>query len=390
LGHVIALKAGTNYESLVLDRICRPLKLDSTRITLTPELKARLAGEEGNRSPVFYPQGGLFSTPNDLLKYVSAQLGLTRSSLTPATERSREVRVQSGIRTHNTGAWFVVSDPQQRQFVIHSGDAGGYSAFVGFDVKRRRGAVILSYGDGDNAVGLWTLLLENEWNTSKRPRQRTISSKARDSFVGQYQRTAAVDAPSKLGIGIRLEGNKIVAQATGPRAWPIRELLPAIEGELLPESETRLFGRLSGVPLIFSRDAQRKIAGVTVQFGGEDFYYGKISDHPPKAPEPPKQPVAVKLDTKLLDACAGHYEFAKNGMKLTLRREGDKLVSQAWIEDDTDGEVDVYPESETKFFDKHGNEWTFVKNDKHEVTAVILHGANFPDWEGKKLRGVSK
>lgn len=43
LGHVIALKAGTDYESLVVDRICRPLGMDSTRIRLTPELKARFA-----------------------------------------------------------------------------------------------------------------------------------------------------------------------------------------------------------------------------------------------------------------------------------------------------------------------------------------------------------
>ena len=43
LGHVIALKAGTDYESLVVDRICRPLGMDSTRIHLTPELKARFA-----------------------------------------------------------------------------------------------------------------------------------------------------------------------------------------------------------------------------------------------------------------------------------------------------------------------------------------------------------
>ena len=43
LGQAIALKAGTNYESLVVDRICRPLKMDSTRITLTPELKSRFA-----------------------------------------------------------------------------------------------------------------------------------------------------------------------------------------------------------------------------------------------------------------------------------------------------------------------------------------------------------
>src|SRR5207247_4789477 len=43
LGHILALKTGTNYEALVVERICRPLKMNSTRITLTPELQARLA-----------------------------------------------------------------------------------------------------------------------------------------------------------------------------------------------------------------------------------------------------------------------------------------------------------------------------------------------------------
>ena len=45
LGHVIALKAGASYESLVVDRICRPLQMDSTRVTLTPGLKSRLITE---------------------------------------------------------------------------------------------------------------------------------------------------------------------------------------------------------------------------------------------------------------------------------------------------------------------------------------------------------
>jgi serine-type D-Ala-D-Ala carboxypeptidase/endopeptidase len=43
LGHVIALKAGASYESLVVERICRPLQMDSTSISLTPELKSRFA-----------------------------------------------------------------------------------------------------------------------------------------------------------------------------------------------------------------------------------------------------------------------------------------------------------------------------------------------------------
>ena len=43
LGYVLALRAGMTYEALVESRICKPLEMNSTRITLTPEMKARLA-----------------------------------------------------------------------------------------------------------------------------------------------------------------------------------------------------------------------------------------------------------------------------------------------------------------------------------------------------------
>jgi len=76
LGHVIALRAGTNFESLVVDRICHPLHMDSTCITLRPELKARLAmGHDDSGKPslpwklqAYSPAGNLHSTANDLLK----------------------------------------------------------------------------------------------------------------------------------------------------------------------------------------------------------------------------------------------------------------------------------------------------------------------------------
>lgn len=398
LGHVVALKAGTSYESLVMDRICRPLEMKSTRCLLTPELKARFtpghsqfgdAGWNENRSSVFFPQGGLRSTANDLLKFMSAYLGLTWTSLTPLLDRTHEVHVQSGIPTQNLGSWLVQTDPQGRRFAFHAGDTAGYSAFVGFDEGRHRGVVVLcSTSDPDDVDGICALLLENEWQSDQRPKETKISSSICGSFVGQYQRSPhSAAAP---GIGIRREGNRIFAQTTGPRSLPIRALLPPIEGELLPESETRLFGRLSGRPITFSRDTRDKAAGLTVQFGSETFSYEKISDQPPKVPEPPKRPVAIKLDTKFLDACVGHYEFPTNaafstGMKLTIRRQGGQLVSQAWAGNDTGGAVSVYPQSETNFFDNFGNQWTFMKNDKGEVTAVILHSAAFSDYEGKKL-----
>lgn len=386
LGHVIALKAGTNYESLVLDRICRPLRMDDTAITLTPELKPRLAGPEDNRAPIFFAQGGLRSTANDLLKYVSAMAGLTGTPLTSLIEKTREVQVQSEAPTQNLGSWFIVSDPQGRRFVLHDGDAGGCNAYVAFDESRRRGVVVLSFpADAEGGSSLGAALLESQWQQAERPVSIRVSRQVYGAYAGQYRRSGGASAPSLPGIGIRLEGNRIIAQATGPRSWPVRALLPGIEGELLPQSETRLFGRLSGIPITFSRDTLNKVSGLTVQLGSDHFYYEKISAQPPEAPEPPKQHVAIHLETKLMDACVGRYEFSTNGMKLTLQREGEKLISQAWIEDETDGPVEVYPESETEFFDNFGNRWSFVKNDRREVTALILHGANFPGWQGMKM-----
>jgi acetyl esterase/lipase len=109
---------------------------------------------------------------------------------------------------------------------------------------------------------------------------------------------------------------------------------------------------------------------------------------------PAKSHVAIKLDTKLLDAIVGHYEFAPNtvlptGMKLTIWREGDQLVSQGWGENVLQGAFHIYPESETNFFLKVSDaQFTFIKDDKGEVTAVIHHSfqAGVPDCEGKKLK----
>jgi pimeloyl-ACP methyl ester carboxylesterase len=116
---------------------------------------------------------------------------------------------------------------------------------------------------------------------------------------------------------------------------------------------------------------------------------------PRKAPESPKPyaakpPVAIKLDTKLLDACVGQYRFVPDieygtVMTLTIRRQGEQLVGQARGEN-FEEPINIYPESETDFFDKSGWQFTFIKNDQGEVTAAIRHVKEWPDWEGKKLK----
>jgi serine-type D-Ala-D-Ala carboxypeptidase/endopeptidase len=161
LAHVISLKAGKDYESLVVDRICHPLHMNSTGITLTPELRARLAvghDKSGKPEPVwdigaYAGAGALRSTANDLLKYVAANTGLFKSTLTPLMEKTQIIRHKNspGLATGdvhgNTAmAWmdFSIYQPPGMELLMHAGGISGYSAFIGFDKKQRRGVVVLA------------------------------------------------------------------------------------------------------------------------------------------------------------------------------------------------------------------------------------------------------
>ena len=155
LGHVMELKSGTNFESLVVNRICRPLRLDSTCITLAPELRARAAvghDESGRRVSdyklqVMAPAGSLHSTVNDLLKYLSANLGLTSNSLSPLMEKMQVIRHRGGFPESGTTAmpWMDegVYNPPGTELLGHGGGTFGSRSFIAFDKKKRRGVVVL-------------------------------------------------------------------------------------------------------------------------------------------------------------------------------------------------------------------------------------------------------
>ena len=74
---------------------------------------------------------------------------------------------------------------------------------------------------------------------------------------------------------------------------------------------------------------------------------------------------------------------------MTVWREGE-LLRPDWGSDAAQGAVNLYPESETKFFvELNSAELTFKKNDNGEVTGVVHHEAGFPDCEGKKRENLA-
>jgi len=159
LGHAITRAAKTDYESLIVNRICRPLGMNCTSITLTEDLRSRLAighGESGEQSPswqfkVYEGAGALRSTANDLLKYVGANLGKGPGDLSRLMEKTHAI-CHSGPSTHGDTAmpWYDRDQSVQTgmQLLGHAGGTGGYHTFIGFDKEHGRGVVVLSNQQG--------------------------------------------------------------------------------------------------------------------------------------------------------------------------------------------------------------------------------------------------
>jgi hypothetical protein len=98
-------------------------------------------------------------------------------------------------------------------------------------------------------------------------------------------------------------------------------------------------------------------------------------------PTPPKEHKPIVLDPKIYDAYIGQYQLAPNFL-LTISKEQDKLYAQATGQ----ARLELFAESETEFFIKEVDaQITFVKNQKGQVTHLILH-QNRQNLEAKKIQ----
>jgi CubicO group peptidase (beta-lactamase class C family) len=151
--------------------------MNNTRVRPTAEMRQRLAmGHDESGGPsrpfhldVYEPAGAVHSTANDLLKYAAAQAGLTRSRLTLQIQESHIVRHRdtrglsaNGLYSGRAGMCWMDRDavqPPGMELLAHAGGAGSYHAWVGFDLRERRGVVVLTTANDARVEPIgWTIL----------------------------------------------------------------------------------------------------------------------------------------------------------------------------------------------------------------------------------------
>lgn len=265
LGHVLALRAGVDYEKLVQTRILEPLKMTSTGITLTPEMRSRMAHGHGETLqpvpnwdiPTLAGAGALRSTVNDLLKFLAANIGLTETPLAPAMKSMLVVRKPTGVANLEIALGWHVLSKEGEQIVWHNGGTGGYHSFMGFDPKTKSGVVVLS-NSGNNIDDIGYHLIDSRYPLTKLSPPKVhqevkVDPKLFDAYVGHYEVAPGVIAE------VKRQDNSLFVQLTGQ---------PQLQ--LVPESETGFFLREVDAQISFVEEADGKVSRLVIHQGGRD------------------------------------------------------------------------------------------------------------------------
>jgi CubicO group peptidase (beta-lactamase class C family) len=192
LATAITIKAQKDsIEKFIIDNICDSLNMPDTRITLNKDQVERQArgyifnnsqwhqaAMEKNTWPAFNGAGALRSTINDMMEYLSYNLGLTNSGLNPLLQilhaRRRPVNVTGSVTGWQGLAWEMhhLGGNQKAPWVIwKDGGTPGFSSYIAFytdtATDHKAGVVVLtnSGNAGSNVQSLSNSILELLNNT---------------------------------------------------------------------------------------------------------------------------------------------------------------------------------------------------------------------------------
>lgn len=178
LGTLLARAADTDYETLLKKRVLKPLKMKHSWLKVNDKNRKILAYGHNAGQQVsnwhlasMAGAGAIKATTADMVRYISAQMGLKKSRLSKAMKLTQEE-----YKGYEMGlGWMFEGD----EIVHHGGATGGYRAFSAFKRDGSKGVVLLTNSDeGIQRLGLHVLNPEIELNPVKVKIDRLIASTA--------------------------------------------------------------------------------------------------------------------------------------------------------------------------------------------------------------------
>jgi CubicO group peptidase (beta-lactamase class C family) len=370
LGAIVEKASGKSYEQLVEEEIFQKLGMSHSRYGHAEELvPLRAAGYsrdgDGFRHANYlsmtqpYAAGSLMSTVDDLALWDRALTGETLLTKASLERMFTSAKLASG-RQIRYGYGIGVSELEGRRALEHGGGIFGFVCYVMRVPEERLFVAILANTDSPSKDPQ-SLALRIAAKALGKPLEErkalALDEKTLDEYVGVYRFD---DDASRT---ISREGAKLFAQRSGGEK---QEILAMARDD---------FAYLEGnARLRFRRDAQGQITGADFLPRGGPDASGTRTDEPL-----PSQRQAIQLDPAVYDGYAGEYEL-RPGFTITVTREGNQIFAQATRQP----KLEIFPESETRFFLKEVDAQVEFVREGGKVTGIVLHQG------GRDMRGTRK
>ena len=274
LGHALALQAETTYETLVSERILRPLSMDSSGINFTDSMSERLATPYAVRNGALSKDenwdiaslagaGAIRSTTDDMLKYLSANIGLLDSPLRSAMKLAQESREEMSDGSDKIGLGWIVSKKGNDFYHWHNGGTGGYRAFIGMSIENKRGVVVLTNSTSSiDDIGFHLLNPNYSLNEPELQKERIEINLPEDQLqklVGSYRLTR------NFTIKFTVENGRLYGQGTDQPRF-----------EVFAESPTQFFWKDVDAQVTFELDENDVGSRMTLHQNGRNLSGKKL------------------------------------------------------------------------------------------------------------------
>lgn len=283
LGRALARRLGMDYKTLVRTRILEPLGMTDSGIDLPSDASHRMAiGYRFTASGVestpnwtmgaYEAAGAMRSTPNDMVRFLSAVLGYAQNPLANDMAAMLQVLHSAGLDRDGDKkvglGWHILSPKfclfvclsEGNRIVLQDGGTGGYQSFVGYDGEAHVGVVVFSnagYGKGVDDIGLHLLNPKLPLLSGKALGLPSVHTKAvvdpsiLQSYVGRYEFPDDKDVWT-----IRREGTRLFASHP---ADP--------ETEIFPETSIKFFFNVGDAQVVFQKREDGSVTGLVLHAG---------------------------------------------------------------------------------------------------------------------------
>ncbi|MHC1765084.1 MAG: serine hydrolase [Verrucomicrobiia bacterium] len=152
LGQILSHIKGTDFETLLRERVTDVLGLEDTVVKMSPAQAARAVAHcRGvNRLPTpdfgaLAPTAEMYSTARDTLTFLAANLGLVQSPLYCAMTNAHHPRYGTAAGTRVGLAWETRTSGSV-SCIERTGISGAFSGYTGFIPAQKRAVVVLATG----------------------------------------------------------------------------------------------------------------------------------------------------------------------------------------------------------------------------------------------------